>query len=69
MFFHREFFLIFALAFEQGRIIFSELLKRFALYGVAYALGERIIKIQIVHDRQPACKLLACLEKMSDIGA
>lgn len=53
--------------FKQGRIFLTKLGKASLVKSFTNFLRKGIVKIEIVHNRKPARKLLPRFEKVADI--
>ena len=55
--------------FKQGRIFFTEFGKTSLVKSLPNFLHKGVVKIEVVHDRKPACKLFPRFEKVADVGS
>ena len=54
---------------KKSRILCAEIRKMSIVKSNANFFHKGIVKIQIVHDCKPACKLFSRLEKVTDVGS
>ena len=55
--------------FKQRRVFFTEFGKTSLVKSLTDFLHKGVVKIEVVHDRKPACKLFPRFEKVADVGS